>query len=174
MRLTPLRSVILALLLAIATPSCAGSTRNRQQTDPTKAGTSAGVGETTESGQDIIRRGYEAFARRDISAVMSVFDESIVFHVPGRSAQSGMFSGKAEVGSYFSKVHQLSGGTHRVEVKDLLANQERVAALVRATAQRNGRMFDMDVVHLWRLQNGKATELWILPTDQYGFDEFWT
>jgi hypothetical protein len=47
-------------------------------------------------------------------------------------------------------------------------------ALLRAFAEGNGKTFDMNVVHVWHLAGRLATELWIIPGDQYSFDEFWT
>lgn len=124
--------------------------------------------------EELIRSGYDAFNRRDREAVINLFSNEIVFHIPGRSQQSGDFSGTKGVAIYFSKVGELSGGTHRLEIHDVLANDEHVTALLRARAERDGEIFDMDVVHVWHVAHGKATELWILPNDQYAFDDFWS
>ena len=58
--------------------------------------------------------------------VMSLLDD-VVFHIPGRSQQSG-----DRGGSYFSKVGGLSGGTHRLEIRDVLANDEHTVTVLRA------------------------------------------
>ena len=34
---------------------------------------------------DLIRRGYEAFGRSDISTVLGIFDPNISWHIPGPS-----------------------------------------------------------------------------------------
>lgn len=122
--------------------------------------------------EELIRSGYDAFNRRDVATIMSLLADDVVFHIPGHSQQSGDFSGKNGAGAYFSKVGELSGGTHRLEIHDVLANNEHAVALLRAKAERDDKTFDMNVAHVWR--QGKAAELWILPGDQYAFDEFWS
>ncbi len=39
--------------------------------------------------EELLRRGYEAFAKGDLDTVMSIFDEDIVWHEPGRNALGG-------------------------------------------------------------------------------------
>lgn len=124
--------------------------------------------------EDLIRSGYDAFNRRDVTMVMNLLADDIVFHIPGRSQQSGDFSGKNGAGAYFSRVGELSGGTHRLEIHNVLANDEHTVALLRAIAERDDKTFDMNVVHVWHVSEGRAKELWILPSDQYAFDEFWS
>jgi ketosteroid isomerase-like protein len=124
--------------------------------------------------EEAVREGYEAFARRDMPALMQVFSDEITFVVPGRSIQSGTFSGKEEVGRYFSLVGKHTEGTHRVEVLDLLANDSHAVALVRALGRRGDQVFDMTVVHVWEMVDRRPAKLLLLPADQYAFDAFWS
>jgi hypothetical protein len=59
-------------------------------------------------------------------------------------------------------------------VVDLLANDARAVALVRARGERGDQSFDMTVVHIWQLSDGKAAKVSIIPADQYAFDAFWS
>ena len=124
--------------------------------------------------EEAVRQGYEAFARRDLPALMDLFSDEITFVVPGRSIQSGTFSGKDEVGRYFSLVGAHTEGTHRVEVLDLLANDSRAVALVRALGRRGDQVFDMTVIHIWEMADQRPVKLLLLPADQYAFDAFWS
>lgn len=124
--------------------------------------------------ETFIRNGYQAFNRGDVTAVMEMLDDSIAFVVPGKSLQSGRFSGKDEVRRYFSILKKHTSGTHRLEVEDVVAKDDRVVVVTRALGERDAARFDMTVVHIWRLDGGKLTELLLLPTDQYAFDEFWS
>lgn len=122
----------------------------------------------------LLRDCYEAFGRRDIPALMGLMSDDIAFVIPGTSVQSGTFAGKQEVGRYFSIVQAHTAGTHRVEPLEVLANDERAVALLRALGQRGDDVFDMTVVHVCRVANGMVTEVQIIPTDQYAFDAFWS
>jgi hypothetical protein len=124
--------------------------------------------------EEVVRGVYEAFARRDMPALLAMMSDEITFVISGRSIQSGTFSGKEEVRRYFSIAGSHTEGTHRVEVLDLLANDLRAVALVRALGQRGDQTFDMTVVHIWQLSDGQLAKLWLIPADQYAFDAFWS
>ena len=53
---------------------------------------------------EAIKKGYEAFARGDIEAVMSLFDDDVEWVQPGDSAISGTYHGKAELGGFFMRL----------------------------------------------------------------------
>lgn len=122
----------------------------------------------------LMRDGYDAFNRKDRVALMEVFADDITFVVSGNSIQSGTFAGREEVGRYFAIVGEHTAGTHRVEVLDVLANDARVVALLRALGERGDHVFDMTVIHVCDVSDGKLKQLSIIPSDQYGFDEFWS
>ena len=63
-------------------------------------------------------------------------------------------------------------GVSKLEVHDLLANDEHGMALVRVTGQMEDKTLDQNVVHVWHVENGKLTEFWSHPLDLYAFDEF--
>jgi ketosteroid isomerase-like protein len=123
---------------------------------------------------EILRKCYEAFARRDMPALFELFSDEITFVIPGKSIQSGTFSGKDEVRRYFAIVGGHTGGTHRVDVIDMLANDIRTVALVRALGERDDQVLDMTVVQIWQLSDGKPSKLLLIPADQYAFDAFWS
>ncbi|HEX2178183.1 MAG TPA: nuclear transport factor 2 family protein [Actinomycetota bacterium] len=135
-----------------------------------EAGTETGV----HPNEQFVRDGYAAFNRKDMDAVMGIFADNIRFVVPGRSIQSGTFSGKSEAGRYFQIVGRHTSGTHRLEIQDVVANDDRVLVMARALGERGAELFDMTVVHIWRVEGGKLTELLLFPADQYAFDEFWS
>jgi ketosteroid isomerase-like protein len=139
------------------------------------------VATTTEEGpallhpnDEVVRKSYDAFARRDLPALLELLSDQITLVIPGRSIQSGTFSGKDEVRRYFALVGAHTAGSHRVEVLDVLANDARAVALVRAVGERGDEVFDMTLVHVWRFSDGMPAELSIIPSDQYAFDAFWS
>jgi ketosteroid isomerase-like protein len=123
--------------------------------------------------EENLRKGYEAFGRGDIDTVMTLLTDDIQWHVPGRNPLSRDYSGKEEVGGFFAKMMELTDGTFRVEVHDVLANDEHGVGLLRLSAQRDGKTLQVNDVHVWHVRDGKFSEFWAQPSDQYGFDEFW-
>jgi uncharacterized protein len=124
--------------------------------------------------EDLIRSGYDAFGKGDMAALRGLFADDIRWHFPGRNQLAGDYSGIDEVLGWLGRNLELSGGTLRVEPHDILANDEHAVALVRVTARREGRTLDQNSVQLFHVSGGKATEVWITPTDEYASDEFWS
>ena len=121
----------------------------------------------------LIRDGYAAFAQGDIATVLELFDEDIDWHVPGRSPLSGDYHGHEGVLGFFTKSMELSGGTLKVDVDDVVADGDRVVVFSTVSAQRNGRSLSTPEVHCWRLADGKAVAFREFQGDQQSEDEFW-
>jgi ketosteroid isomerase-like protein len=127
----------------------------------------------TEQNAALIRSGYEAFARGDIPRILDLLDETITWHVPGRSPLSGDYHGHDGVLGFFRKSLELSGGTLRVDADEVVADGSRVVVLSTVSAERNGRAFSSPEVHCWRVVDGKAVEFVEFQGDQQTEDEFW-
>ena len=90
--------------------------------------------------EDLVREGYEAFGRGDIEALQSrFFAPDIRWHFPGRSPFAGDYTGVAEVLGWLGRSAEASGGTLRVELHDVIGNDEHVVALVNVRAERGAR-----------------------------------
>ena len=67
----------------------------------------------------------------------------------------------------------MSGGTFRIlEVHDVLEKHDHVVALLRMTANRQGKQLAWNQANVYHIRGGKITEAWIMPTDQREVDEF--
>jgi hypothetical protein len=121
----------------------------------------------------LIRRAYEAFAEADIPTVLETFAADITWHVPGRSPISGDYKGHDDVLAFFARSIELSEGTLRVDVDEVLADDERVVVLATVSAQRNGSTWSAPEVHVWRVIDGRAVEFREFQGDQQTEDEFW-
>jgi ketosteroid isomerase-like protein len=128
----------------------------------------------THPNEESLRTGYEAFSRGDLDTVFGLFADDIKWHVPGRNQVSGDYVGKEQVGGFFMKLMELSGGTFRLEVHDTLANDEHAVGLVILRAERNGKTLNANDVHVWHVSDGKFTEFWSQFFDLDAWDEFWS
>ena len=127
-----------------------------------------------ETNGELIKSGYEAFARGDIPAVLRVLAEDILWHVPGRGPLSRDYRGHAEVLGFFLKFMELSCGTFRIHLEDILAYRERVVVLCTESARRAGRLWSSPQVHVWTVKDGRAAVFWQFQGDQQTEDEFWS
>jgi ketosteroid isomerase-like protein len=122
----------------------------------------------------LLRRGYDSFAAGDVPGALALYDDSIVFHVPGTSQLAGDHRGKAEVGAVFRKFKELSGGTFKLQPRQILADDAYGTVVAQASATRNGRTITDQPVQVWRFEGGEPVELWLYPLDQRAFDAFWS
>ena len=124
--------------------------------------------------EELIRRGYDAFMAGDMDTLNEFFADNIVWHAPGRNQLSGDHRGKEQVFAVFAKLGELTGGTFRLEIHDVLANDEHAVVLARSMAERGGKRLDDNGVQVFHIQDGKITEQWLHPGDTYAGDEFFS
>jgi ketosteroid isomerase-like protein len=110
---------------------------------------------------DLLAAQIEALARGDIVAAMSFYTDDVVFHYPGRNPLSGDYSGKREGLGLLSNVMQLTNGSFRPEVHDILASDDHVAALVTVRAERDGKPVEWLSVDLFHVRDGTLSEHWV-------------
>jgi ketosteroid isomerase-like protein len=123
----------------------------------------------------LFERAFVAFGAADMDTLSDVFDEHVVWHSPGRSPLSGEHRGQEATFAMFGKEFQLSNGSIRPELQHAVATDETVVALLRTSAQREGRKpLDQDVVLTFRVRRGKLVEGWTVWTDQAAADTFWS
>jgi len=128
----------------------------------------------TDPNSTIIRKAYEDFAHGNITAVFAALDPNIAWHVPGHSQLSGDFTGHDEIGRFFQRTMELSGGAFSMDVHNVLSDGDLVVALVTVSAERNGVFASFPEVHVWRMKNGKAIEFREYQGDEEHENQFWS
>ena len=121
---------------------------------------------------ELLRKGFEAFAKGDMATLTELFAQDVVWHVPGNNQLSGVHRGRDAVFAVFAKVGELSGGTYKIELHDVLANDEHAVALTRATGSRQGKQLNSLDAAVYHVSNGKITEFWSFVEDERLTDEF--
>ena len=130
---------------------------------------------SAEENVDVMRRGYEAFNSGDMDTLIEVFDESLVWHLPGRSSMAKDYQGRDATLAYFGQLAQKTGGTFRAELERLVADDDdRVIGMQRSTAERNGKHLDVGNCIVFQLKNGRVTDGREHFHDLYAWDEFWS
>jgi hypothetical protein len=75
---------------------------------------------------------------------------------------------------WLGRSFQATGGTIRIELHDVIGNDEHVAALTTVRAERAGKLLKDITVQIFHLRDGQATEVWTHPADLYAADDFWS
>jgi ketosteroid isomerase-like protein len=123
----------------------------------------------------IMRRAYEAFNTADMKTLTGTFDESAVWHLPGRSSMAKDYQGREATFAYFARLGQETGGTFRAELQHLLADDDdRVVGIQRSTGERGGKHLDVGNCIVFQLKDGRITDGREHFHDLYAWDEFWS
>jgi ketosteroid isomerase-like protein len=123
----------------------------------------------------VVRRLYAAFAQGDMETARSCFVEDAIWHMPGKSPIGGDHVGSnAILRDFFTKLRELSCGSFRAELTDVLANDQHAVALQHATAKRGTKHLDVTACQLMRIRDGRILEVRGYYSDQYALDEFWS
>jgi ketosteroid isomerase-like protein len=121
----------------------------------------------------LVRRIFEAFSRKESFALRGLFAEDAVWTVPGRGVMAGVYSGREEIFRFLARLPKSTEGTYSSELRDVLASDERAAALYRARGTRHGRTLELDQVLLFQISGGLVREVLALPSDPDAFEAFW-
>jgi uncharacterized protein len=117
---------------------------------------------------------YAAFTTGDMDMLATFFDEGVVWHTPGRHRLAGTHEGRDAAFASFAEEFALSGGTYSVELRDVLANDEHIVALLYATAEREGKRLDQDYAIAFEMRDGIVRAAWEVWKDQSSVDAFWS
>ena len=121
----------------------------------------------------ILEKLYANFAKGDLPAILDVCADKMSFQVPGKSKLAGKYD-KSTFGSAFvAKMMELSGGTLKVEVHDILASDNHGVVLATDRLILKGKPIEYRIVHVWRFENGKPVAWYEYPRDLYQYDEIW-
>jgi len=129
---------------------------------------------SAQSNAEVMRKGYAAFSAGDMDKLRNeLFAPDIVWHQGGKNQTSGDYRGVDAVIRLFGNLFELTDGTFKVEVHDLLASEDHVVVLARVDARRGGKMLQHgDYSHICHFRDGKLSEAWIVDVDPYELDEF--
>lgn len=113
--------------------------------------------ERTTDNIALVRQGYAAFSRGDMTALAELLHPDVEWFVGGSNALSGTYVGRDATFTYFGRLLSLTEGTASVEVLELTEPVPgTVLAMVRVHAESRGQVFDEDAVQQIELRDGLA------------------
>lgn len=121
----------------------------------------------------VVRRIFDAFARKEGMRLRGLFAENAVWTVPGSSTMAGVYRGRDAIFRFLARLPKETDGTYSSELIDVLASDGRAAALYRASGLRRGMRLDIEQVLLFTLTGAVVSEVVALPSDPDAFDAFW-
>jgi ketosteroid isomerase-like protein len=120
-----------------------------------------------------IRELYDAFASGKMTVVDRLLADDVTWHAPGKAQHAGVRRGKPELYASMGRLAELTRGTLRSEVVDVLANDQRAVVVQVTRAERDDRpaLHDREVI-VYELRDGRVFEVWEHPGDLHAMDAF--
>jgi ketosteroid isomerase-like protein len=118
-----------------------------------------------------LREGYEAFSRGDLDTIREKFDPDITWVVGGRNPLAGTYRGIDEVFGFFGKLLEATGGTFKVRVIDVCANDRHAMCLTESTAEVEGQTLADEDMACYDMRDGKIVRARFFNGDQYQTDQ---
>lgn len=110
---------------------------------------------------EIVRRGYEAFGRGDIDALLAILDEQVEWITPGPASlpTAGRRTGREQVRGFFAAVNEVYE-IQRFEPKTFVADGERVVVLGEDTAKvrATGTVVHEHWAHAFTVRDGRVVQ----------------
>ncbi|MGI5460435.1 nuclear transport factor 2 family protein [Streptomyces sp. CA-249302] len=123
----------------------------------------------------LIRKGYEAFSRGDMDTLRSMMTGDATHHVPGSHPLSGDFKGIDAVLGYYGQLYEATGGTFKVELRNILVDgRGHAVSIHRFTAQRGDKRIDETGGIVFRIVGDKISDLDECVEDIDKDNEFWS
>lgn len=120
-----------------------------------------------------IREAYAAFGRGDVDGYLQPCTEDFSFNIPGRGAIAGLWRGKEGLYELARVAMQVTGGSFREEVEDVLANDHHAVVLARHRFMRDGQSKEYRTAHVYDIDHGRLAQCWEQPQDLSAFDDAW-
>lgn len=122
---------------------------------------------------DVVRAAYQAFGTGDIEAVANFIAEGSVWHIVSAGSLNGDYKGRDAVLGFLGKLMEETGGTFKLDVHHVVADDEHAVALLDVSASRNGKTTATRQAAVYHIENGQSTEAWFLYEDGAAMAEFW-
>jgi ketosteroid isomerase-like protein len=122
---------------------------------------------------ELHRRQAEMYGGGPIEPVAELLADDIVWRVPGRSPIAGEHRGVDAVLAYFARRRELARATMRMHPGEILADEEAVVQLVDGTARFGDEEVRWRTVGVYRVEDGRIHEVWLVPLDLERFDRIW-
>ena len=110
---------------------------------------------------ELLRKGYEAFAREDLDGIIPLLDERIEWRNPEDSPIAGTWHGHQGVREWFAQAKEAFGDIQFTPHEFRELPDGRVLVLLRAgfRAKQSGIVMEVPYVHLITIRNGLVTRL---------------
>lgn len=122
---------------------------------------------------DGLRDAYARFVAGDPGAMVDFVADDAVYHLPGGHLGGGTLRGRTEILERTMRAVRSCDAPPVIELLGLAGTPDTLLSVERITMRRRGRVLDQKVCVVWRMADGRCTEIWSRFADQRACDRFW-
>lgn len=115
----------------------------------------------------------EALIKGDMETAFAILADTVVWHMGGEGPLSGKIVGKRALAERFAEFDSRSNGTFCVNSDWIAGNDNLVVASVLSQAEKGEFKLHNPGVDLYKIEQGKITEVWTFSKFQAQEDAFW-
>ena len=120
----------------------------------------------------VINRMTEAALAGDRQVLAECFSEDVAFHVRGTLPRVGDHRGVEGFLGVIGTIVDLTAGDVKLEQLFAIANDEWAAEWERTLFGRNGQTLDSRNAFIYRLEDGRIAEMWMIGAGPMGSESF--
>jgi ketosteroid isomerase-like protein len=120
----------------------------------------------------VINRMTEAAVAADKKVLADCFTEDMAFHVRGTLPQVGDHRGIEGFLGVIGTIFELTAGDVKLEQLFAIADEGWAAEWERALLGRNGRTLDTHNAFIYRFEDGRIAEIWMIGAGPAGSESF--
>ena len=121
----------------------------------------------------LVREGYEAMAKGDGSVLASLLTPATEWIIHGEGDLAGIYTGPDEIFDFWRLVARKTGGGLQLELRDVLANDQRAVALVTVRGSREDRTLDERQIVVFEFDGDKVQSASFVYERPEVYDAFW-
>jgi ketosteroid isomerase-like protein len=104
---------------------------------------------------DLVKSGYEAYARRDFAAVFSLFDPELEVVQTPLLPWGGTYRGTDGAREFFSRLAAEVDATPQPESYISAGDDVVAVGRLKGRAKRSGKPIDLAITHVWTVRDGR-------------------
>lgn len=121
----------------------------------------------------LVRRGFDAFNRADVSTLSTLIAADAVQHMPGSNQFAGDHRGRDQILGMYGRMGEQTNGTFGADLEDLtLGGADTVIARYAARGERNGKALSGSHRLTFTIRDGQIVELVDTADDLASRDQF--
>jgi len=120
----------------------------------------------------VINRMTQAAVEGDKEALAACFTEDLVFRVRGTLPKVGDHRGVNGFLGVIGTIMELTGGDVKLDQLFAIADGDWAAEWERATLGRNGRILETNNAFIYRFEDGRIAEMWMIGAGNPGSESF--